>query len=120
MANILASLGYFPAGGLQIIFSIIGLFNQDIFIKFNSLQALFYWIIISIFIYPLSLFLTSSIGQTKIGLFVLITYIGLFGFIIPLVLLIKAIKSNFFKIPLIGTLSEKITKYSSLGQAQVV
>ncbi len=101
VAGLLAYVTVIPA----IIFLVIEPYNKNRFIRFHSFQNIFFcvaWIILSIAL--------GIIGQIPVlGWMTLFLWpiIGLAGFILWLVLMLKAYQGQMFKLPVIGDMSEK-------------
>jgi uncharacterized membrane protein len=102
--NVAGMLAYFtiiPA----IIFLVMEPYNRNRFIRFHSFQSLFFavawtvlWIALSIFAHiPFLGWLSILIGPL----------VGLAGFIIWIVLLLKANQGKMYKLPVIGDMAEK-------------
>ena len=101
VAGMLAYVTIIPA----IIFLVMEPYNRSRFIRFHAFQCLFFavawtvlWIALSIFAH------IPVLGWLSILIWPLI---GLAGFIIWIVLLLKANQGKMFKLPVIGDLAEK-------------
>src|SRR5215467_10907029 len=102
--NVAGMLAYFtiiPA----IIFLVMSPYNRSRFIRFHSFQCIFFavawtglWILLSIFAH------IPFLGWLSILIWPLIM---LAGFVIWIVLVLKANQNQMFKLPLIGDLAEK-------------
>jgi len=101
--NIAGMLAYFiiPA----IIFLMMEPYNRNRFIRFHSFQSLFFavawtvlWIALSIFAH------IPFLGWLSILIWPLV---GLAGFIVWIVLLLKANQGKVYKLPVIGDMAEK-------------
>jgi uncharacterized membrane protein len=102
--NVAGMLAYFtiiPA----IIFLVMEPYNRNRFIRFHSFQSLFFavawtvlWIALSIFAH------IPFLGWLSILIWPLV---GLAGFIIWIVLLLKANQGKMYKLPVIGDMAEK-------------
>jgi uncharacterized membrane protein len=101
VAGLLAYITIIPA----IIFLVIEPYNKNRFIRFHSFQNIFFcvaWIILSIAL--------GIIGQIPVlGWMTLFLWpiIGLAGFIVWLVLMLKAYQGQMYKLPVIGDMAEK-------------
>jgi uncharacterized membrane protein len=101
VAGLLAYITIIPA----IIFLVIEPYNKNRFIRFHSFQNIFFcvaWIILSIGL--------GIIGHIPVlGWITLFIWplIGLAGFILWLVLMLKAYQGQMFKLPVIGDMAEK-------------
>jgi len=101
VAGMLAYVTIIPA----IVFLVMEPYNRSRFIRFHSFQCIFFavawtalWIVLSIIAHvPLLGWLTILIWPL----------IGLAGFVIWLVLLLKANQGQMFKLPVIGDMAEK-------------
>ena len=102
--NVAGMLAYFtiiPA----IIFLVVEPYNRNRFIRFHSFQSLFFavawtvlWIALSIFVH------VPFFGWLS---FLIWPLVGLAGFIIWIVLLLKANQGKMYKLPVIGDMAEK-------------
>ena len=101
VAGLLAYVTIIPA----IIFLVIEPYNKNRFIRFHSFHNIFFciaWIVLSIAL--------SIIGHLPVlGFLTLFIWplIGLAGFILWLVLMLKAYQGQMFKLPIIGDMAEK-------------
>ena len=101
MAGALAYVTIIPA----IIFLVLEPFNRSRFVRFHSFQSLFFalaWFVLS--------FCLNIVAHIPIfGWLSLLLWplVGLAGFIIWLVLLLKAFQGQMFNLPVIGDLAEK-------------
>ena len=101
IAGLLAYVTVIPS----IIFLVIEPYNKNRFIRFHSFQNIFFciaWIILSIAL--------GIIGQIPVlgwATLFLWPLIGLAGFILWLVLMLKAYQGQMFKLPVIGDMAEK-------------
>jgi uncharacterized membrane protein len=101
MAGLLAYVTIIPA----IIFLVMEPYNRSRFIRFHSFQSIFFhiawvalWIALSIVAHiPFLGWLTILIWP----------FIGLAGFVLWIVLLLKANQGQMFKLPVIGDMAEK-------------
>lgn len=101
VAGMLAYITIIPA----IIFLVLEPYNKNRFVRFHSWQNIFFhiawialWIALSIFAH------IPVLGWLSILIWPLI---GLAGFIVWVILLIKANQGQMFKLPFIGDLAEK-------------
>jgi uncharacterized membrane protein len=100
--SVRAAFGYFPLGGLQFLFILIGYFSKDRYVKFNAIQALVYWalvLIIAFLVFPL---IVQFAGQSAIGLLLLMLYIFIFVAAVPIFYGIEALKGKTAYIPVVG------------------
>lgn len=101
MAGMLAYFTVIPA----IVFLVMEPYNKSRFIRFHSFQCIFFavawtalWIVLNIVAHiPLFGWLTILMWPL----------VGLAGFIIWIILLLKANQGQMFKLPVIGDLAEK-------------
>lgn len=101
VAGALAYVTIIPA----IIFLVLEPYNRNKFIKFHSFQSIFFavawtalWVVLNIIVHiPLLGWLTVLIWPL----------VGLAGFVIWLVLVLKAFQGQMFKLPVIGDMAEK-------------
>src|SRR5262249_25105935 len=101
VAGMLAYITIIPA----IIFLVIEPYNKNRFIRFHSFQNIFFWIAWIILSIALGI-----IGQIPVlGWMTLFLWpiIGLAGFIVWLVLMLKAYQGQMYKLPVIGDMAEK-------------
>jgi uncharacterized membrane protein len=101
VAGMLAYVTIIPA----IIFLVMEPYNRNRFIRFHAFQCLFFcvawiilWVVLSIFAH------IPILGWLSILIWPLI---GLAGFIIWIVLLLKANQGQMYKLPFIGDMAEK-------------
>jgi uncharacterized membrane protein len=101
VAGMLAYITIIPA----IVFLVVEPYNKSRFVRFHSFQCIFFavawtalWIALSIFAH------IPILGWLSILIWPLI---GLAGFIIWIILLVKANQGQMFKLPFIGDLAEK-------------
>lgn len=101
--NLMASLPYIPAGGLQIIPILIGLFNSDKFVKFNSLQSLIYFILTLLIFWPFLVIidLIFKLGTPLSGIFIISYIVGIL-FLVPGIITSKVYNGKIIYLPLIG------------------
>ena len=102
--NVAGMLAYFviPA----VIFLVMEPYNRNRFIRFHSLQSLFLavawivlWIALNIFVH------IPVLGW--LSFFLIWPLVGLAGFILWIVLLLKANQGKMYKLPMIGDMAEK-------------
>jgi len=101
VAGALAYVTIIPA----IVFLVLEPYNRNKFIKFHSFQSIFFavawtalWVVLNIIVHiPLLGWLTILIWPL----------VGLAGFVIWLVLVLKAFQGQMFKLPVIGDMAEK-------------
>lgn len=96
MIRIQASSPYWPMGGLQFVFILMGLFNSSSFVKFNSVQALIYW--------PIAFILSFVLLLSDRSLPSLLVMSGIIAllFVIPVIFTGFALKGRVLCLPLIG------------------
>jgi uncharacterized membrane protein len=101
VAGALAYVTIIPA----LVFLVLAPYNKNRFIRFHSFQSIFFavawtalWIVLNIIAHiPLLGWLTLLIWP----------FIGLAGFVIWIVLVLKAYQGRMFKLPVIGDMAEK-------------
>jgi uncharacterized membrane protein len=113
-------VGVFPeniAGALAyitvippIFFLLIDPYRRNRFVRFHSLQCLFLWLAMFVIAAVLRLaepvvFLIPNLGYLLFLLMAMVA--GLAAFVVWLVLVIKALQGEAFKIPLVGDLAER-------------
>ena len=101
VAGMLAYITIIPA----IIFLVMEPYNKKVFIRFHAFQCLFFavawtalWIVLNIVVH------IPFLGWLTILLWPLV---GLAGFIIWVILLLKANQGQMYKLPVIGDMAEK-------------
>jgi uncharacterized membrane protein len=101
VAGMLAYITIIPA----IVFLLVAPYNRNRFIRFHAWQNIFFviawtvlWIALSIFVH------IPFLGWLSVLIWPLI---GLAGFILWIVLLLKANQGQMYKLPIIGDLAEK-------------
>jgi uncharacterized membrane protein len=101
VAGMLAYVTVIPA----IIFLVIEPYNKSRFIRFHSFQSIFFCVALIALSVALSIFtFIPFIGLILIPLHLLI---GLGGFALWIILMLKANQGQMFKLPVIGDLAEK-------------
>jgi uncharacterized membrane protein len=101
VAGALAYVTIIPA----IIFLVLEPFNRSRFVRFHAFQSLFFalaWVVLS-----LAMNVVAHVPIFGWLTLLLWPIIGLAGFIIWLVLVLKAYQGQMFKLPVIGDLAEK-------------
>jgi uncharacterized membrane protein len=101
MAGALAYVTIIPA----IVFLVLQPYNRNRFIRFHSFQCIFFavawcalWIVLNIIVHiPIFGWLTVMLWPL----------VGLAGFVIWIVLVLKAYQGQMFKLPVIGDMAEK-------------
>jgi uncharacterized membrane protein len=101
VAGMLAYVTIIPA----IVFLVVEPFNKNAFVRFHAWQSIFFnvawwilWIVVRILFHlPFLGFLTLLISPL----------VGLGGFIVWLILILKANQHQMFKLPILGDLAEK-------------
>ena len=113
MGDLSAALGYLPAGGLQSLFCLMGFFNKNPLVKFHSVQALSYWILVALSIVPLTYIIASpdAPGEARFVFLIGGSLVLLLGF--PVWFAYRAFKGEVFHVPLIGPLAERISGLKS-------
>jgi uncharacterized membrane protein len=106
--NIAGMLAYFtiiPA----IIFLLIEPYNRNRFVRFHSFQSIFVWVaaIVIGFAYGLFSGVLIFVPFLRILLFPLAVLLNLAGFMLWLLLVIKAYQHLMFKLPIVGDMAEK-------------
>jgi uncharacterized membrane protein len=107
--NIAGALAYFtfiPA----VVFLILEPYNKNRFVRFHSIQCLCLWAAgmvlgIALKIVGLVLFIIPVLGHLLVFLIAMV--IGLAGFVIWLVLVVKALQGEAFKLPVLGDFAEQ-------------
>ena len=101
VAGMLAYVTFIPA----IIFLVVVPYNRNRFIRFHSFQNIFFhvawialWIALSI------VGMLPFLGWASVLIWPIV---GLAGFVVWLVLLLKAYQGQMFKLPIIGDIAEK-------------
>jgi uncharacterized membrane protein len=102
----LAYITFIPA----IIFLLVEPFKRNRFIRFHSYQCIFLWVAGLLLAIPLRLaffvlFLIPGLGQLIVLLTSMVVSLG--GSILVIVLLVKALQGEMFKLPFIGDPAEK-------------
>jgi len=106
VAGALAYISPLPA----IVFLLIDPYRRNRFVRFHSLQCLFLWLalfLIAAVIRVLEpvIFLIPSFGYLLFLLIAMVVTLG--AFVIWLVLVIKALQGEGFKLPIVGELAER-------------
>jgi uncharacterized membrane protein len=101
VAGMLAYVTFIPA----IVFLVTAPYNQNRFIRFHSFQSIFFCVAIAALQIALSI-------MTVVPFLIFITaplhlLVGLGGFVVWIILLLKANQGQMFKLPVIGDLAEK-------------
>ncbi len=101
IAGALAYVTIIPA----IIFLVLEPFNRSRFVRFHAFQCLFF----ALAWFVLSILMNIVVHIPIFGWLTLLLWpiIGLAGFVIWLVLVLKAYQGQMFKLPIIGDLAEK-------------
>jgi uncharacterized membrane protein len=101
VAGMLAYVTIIPA----IVFLVVAPYNRNRFIRFHAFQSIFFCIAWTVLWVALSIFAhIPFLGWLSILLWPLI---GLGGFILWIVLLLKANQGKMYKLPLVGDMAEK-------------
>jgi uncharacterized membrane protein len=93
-----------------IVFLVQPPYNRNRFIRFHSFQAIFYWaamVALEIAVSIVSSILWSILPFLAMIMVPIRLIVGLGGFILWIVLLLKAYQGEMFKIPFIGDIAEK-------------
>jgi uncharacterized membrane protein len=93
-AGALAYVTFIPA----VIFLIVAPYNKNSYVRFHAWQSLFL---------SLAAFAVSIVLGVTIILAILIPLVNLAYLVIAIIVLLKALKGERFKLPVIGNLSEK-------------
>jgi uncharacterized membrane protein len=101
VAGLLAYITIIPS----IIFLVIEPYNKNRFIRFHSFQNIFFCV--ACFILSIALGIIGQIPVLGWATLFLWPIIGLAGFILWLVLMLKAYQGQMFKLPVIGDMAEK-------------
>ena len=101
IAGALAYLTFLPA----IVFLVLAPYNRNRFVRFHSFQCLLLWtagilIAIALKLAAMVLFIIPVLGPLLVLL--VSTVVGLGVLVLWLVLVVKALQGDFFKLPLIG------------------
>jgi len=106
LADNIAGLLVYLIGILAIVFLLIEPYNKNKFIRFHCFQCLFFW----------AAYIAASIALTIIAVVPYIGWIislvgwlivGLGGFVVWILLMVKAYQNQMWKLPFIGDLAEK-------------
>lgn len=106
LADNVAGLLIYLIGILAIVFLLIEPYNKNKFIRFHCFQCLFFW----------AAYIAASIALTIIAVVPYIGWIisllgwlivGLGGFVVWVLLMVKAYQNQMWKLPFIGDLAEK-------------
>ena len=106
IAGALAYLTFIPA----IVFLLLEPYNKNRFVRFHSIQCLCFWAAAIVLgsalkIVGLVLYIIPVLGHLLVFL---ISMVGvLAGFVIWLVLVVKALQGDVFKLPVLGDFAEK-------------
>jgi uncharacterized membrane protein len=106
IAGALAYVTVIPA----IVFLLIDPYRRNRFVRFHSLQCLFLWLALFLFaavmrvLEPL-IFLIPSFGYLLFLLIAMVVTLG--AFVVWLVLVIKALQGEAFKLPVVGDLAQR-------------
>ncbi len=101
LAGMLAYITIIPA----IIFLVLEPYNKRRFIRFHSLQCIFF--AIALFILGIALSILSFIPFAAFVTIPLHFLLGVGGLIVWVILLLKAYQGQMFKLPVIGDMAEK-------------
>ena len=108
IAGALAYVTFIPA----VVFLLLEPYNKNRFVRFHSLQCLLFWavgIILGIVLkfVSLILFIIPALGPLLVMLIAIVLFLGVL--VIWLVLVVKALQGEAFKLPWIGDLAERQT-----------
>jgi uncharacterized membrane protein len=106
VAGALAYISPLPA----IVFLLIDPYRRNRFVRFHSLQCLFLWLALFLIAAVMRvlepvIFLIPSFGYLLFLLIAMVVTLG--AFVIWLVLVIKALQGEGFKLPIVGELAER-------------
>lgn len=101
VAGALAYVTIIPA----IVFLVIEPFNRRPFVRFHSFQCIFFWVAWTVLWIGLSII--AHIPFFGWATYLIWPLVSLAGFIIWLIVLLKAYQGKIYKLPMIGDLAEK-------------
>jgi uncharacterized membrane protein len=101
MAGMLAYVTIIPA----IIFLVTAPYNRNRFIRFHSFQSIFFCL--ALFVIAIALSIVTVVPFMALITLPFHLLLGLGGFIVWLILLLKAYQGQMFKLPVIGDMAEK-------------
>jgi uncharacterized membrane protein len=101
VAGALAYLTIIPA----IVFLVIEPFNKRRFVRFHAFQCIFFWVAWTVFWIGLSII--AHIPFFGWATYLIWPLISLAGFVIWLILVLKAYQGKMFKLPVIGDMAEQ-------------
>lgn len=82
--------------------------QKDEFVRFHAMQSILFFGPLHIIIIVLSFF--TMIHAIWVVFSVIVTLIALFGFVMWIILMIKAYQGERFKLPVVGDMAEKYSK----------
>lgn len=109
---------YAPVGGFQFIFILFGLFDKDKSIKFHAIQALTYYILISI----AAIFTIGWLETTfeyEVALLVFITYFFVFWLIIPVLFTYHTYTGGTVMLPVFGKFWDSFLRKAEVLENQI-
>jgi uncharacterized membrane protein len=101
VAGALAYVTIIPA----IVFLVVEPFNRKRFVRFHSFQCIFFWVAWMVLWIVLSII--AHIPFLGWATYLIWPLISLIGFIIWLILVLKAYQGQMFKLPVIGDMAEQ-------------
>ena len=101
VAGALAYLTIIPA----IVFLVIEPFNRKAFVRFHAFQCIFFWVAWTVLWIGLSII--AHIPFFGWATYLIWPLISLAGFVIWLIVVLKAYQGQMFKLPLIGDMAEQ-------------
>jgi len=106
IAGALAYLTFIPA----VVFLVREPYNKNCFVRFHSVQCLLLWVVglataAALKLASLLLFIIPVVGPLFVVLVSMV--VGLAGFVIWLVLVVKALQGETFKLPVLGDFAEQ-------------
>jgi uncharacterized membrane protein len=101
VAGALAYLTIIPA----IVFLVLEPFNKKRFVRFHSFQCIFFWVAWTVLWICLSI--VAHIPFLGWATYLIWPLVSLVGFIIWLILVLKAYQGQMFKLPIIGDMAEQ-------------
>ena len=101
LAGALAYLTIIPA----IVFLVIEPFNRKAFVRFHAFQCIFFWVAWTVLWIGLSII--AHIPFFGWATYLIWPLISLAGFVIWLIVVLKAYQGQMFKLPLIGDMAEQ-------------
>ena len=112
LAGALAYLTFIPA----LVFLLLEPYNRNRFVRFHSFQCLLLWgaaIVLGVALKIIGLILLIIPVLGHLLFFLISVVVGLAGFVIWLVLVVKALQGEAFKLPVVGDFAEQQAGVSS-------